>query len=214
MINYLSTISQSFLFLLLFLFIFNKLEIEKEKRVIVAYICFTFLFEILMIVSHHKRLVNMTLSHFYFPIEFFLLYFILYGFVKKYRLYWKISGGIIGIFLLAESFILVEFSKVPALAMSVQGFFLLLFSAWIVIELTTMNFIPFYKDENFYFASGILLYTSISSAMFVFFNFFRIRLPFDLAIISAVGSNLIFSVGVIIYYTRRKMLKKILADLK
>jgi hypothetical protein len=95
------------------------------------------------------------------------------------------------------------------MAMSLQNFFFFLFSARILIEITTRNFIPFYKDERFYVVAGIFIYTSLTSLMYLFYNFFQVLLPFYIVTFAGVSLNLMFTGSMLCYYRYRKILSQI-----
>ena len=72
------------------------------------------------------------------------------------------------------------------------------------------NFIPFYKDERFYIAAGIFIYSGLTSLMYLFYNAFNILFPFYIVSWSAICLNLFFTYSMVLYYRQRKMLTEAL----
>ncbi len=207
--KFLSPISQILLFFSLFLFLFNKIEIEKEKKLFVLYIVLAFFSEVISIVTWYCNIRNVWLAHLYLPVEFILFFLILLRWENRYRKYW-IAGGIsVGAYIFIDYFFLTDFSHYAIMAMSLQNFFFFLFSARILIEITTRNFIPFYKDERFYVVAGIFIYTSLTSLMYLFYNFFQVLLPFYIVTFAGVSLNLMFTGSMLCYYRYRKILSQI-----
>jgi len=96
------------------------------------------------------------------------------------------------------------------MALSIQSSFFFLFSASILIEITTRNFIPFYKDERFYIAAGIFIYSGLTSLTYLFYNAFNVLFPFYVVSLSGICLNLLFTYAMVLYYRKRKMLAEAL----
>ena len=207
---YLSPISQILLFSSLFLFLFNKIEIEKEKKLFVLYIVIAFLSEVTSAATFIYKIRNVWLAHIYCSIEFFLFFFILLQWENRYRKYWIAAGILAGTYVNLDYFFLTDFSKFPVIGMSLQSFFFFLFSTRMLIEITTRNFIPFYKDERFYIVAGIFIYTSLTSLMYLFFNIFDVLLSYNIVTIAGVCLNLFFTGAMLCYYRYRKILAQAL----
>ncbi len=202
----LCTLSQTLLFFSLFLFLINKIKIGKEKRLLFFYINLAFLSEITSYITLKYNIRNVWLAHIYFPIEFLFFFLILLQWVIRYRKYWIIAGMIIGTYIMLDYFYLTDFSKYSTLALSLQNSLFFLFSASILIEITTRNFIPFYKDDRFYIAAGIFIYSGLTSLMYLFYNAFNFLFPFYVVSLSGICLNLFFTYSMVLYYRQRKML--------
>ncbi|MFA6980396.1 MAG: hypothetical protein WC209_13830 [Ignavibacteriaceae bacterium] len=207
---YLGSFSQSLLFFSLFLFLFSKTEVGKEKRVLVIYIALASLSDVTATTTLYYCIKNIWLAHIYFPIEFLFFFLILLQWVIRYRKYWILTGVIIGVYIVVDYFFLTDLSMYSALALSIQSSFFFLFSASILIEITTRNFIPFYKDERFYIAAGVFIYSGLTSLMYLFYNAFNVLFPFYVVSLSAICLNLFFTYSMVLYYRQRKMLAEVL----
>lgn len=207
--KFLSPISQILLFFSLFLFLFNKIEIEKEKKLFVLYIVLSFLSEAASVATYIYKIRNVWLAHLFLPVEFILFFLILLQWENRYRKYWIAGGITIGAYIFTDYLFLTDFSHYAIIAMSLQNLFFFLFSARILIEITTRNFIPFYKDERFYVVAGIFIYTSLTSLMYLFYNFFQVLLPFYIVTFAGVSLNLMFTGSMLCYYRYRKILSQI-----
>jgi len=203
-------ISQALLFLTLFPFLFKKIEIGKEKKILVFFIAFNFLSEIFSRTTTWYKIDNTGATHVYYPIEFFFFYFILYQWENRLKKYWLISGAFIGSYVLLDNFIITPFSKSAIYSGSLQNLFLFLFSAHLIVEITTKNFIPFYRDDRFYIAVGILIYSSITTLMFLLYNFYSVVLPFYIAYLAINCLTFLFTYSMVLYYRQRKMLAEVL----
>jgi len=208
--GYLGSISQSLLFMSLFLFLIKKIEIGKDKRLIILYIVVASLSDVTAATTNYFFIRNVWLAHVYFPIEFLFFFLILLQWTIRYRKYWIITGVIIGTYIALDYFFLTDFSKHSIRAMSIQSSFFFLFSAIMLIEITTRNFIPFYKDERFYFTSGIFIYSSLTSLMYLFYNVLDVLFPFYIVAMAAASLNLFFTFAMVLYYRQRKMLAEAL----
>src|SRR3989339_393513 len=208
--GYLVSTTQTLLFCTLFLFLFSKIELEKDKKLIVYYIAISFLAEIASGATSFYLIKNVWIAHIYFPIEFLFFFLILLQWVIRYRKYWIIAGVIVGTYIALDYFFLSDLSMYSAMALSIQSSFFFLFSASILIEITTRNFIPFYKDERFYIAAGIFIYSGLTSLMYLFYNAFNILFPFYIVSWSAICLNLFFTYSMVLYYRQRKMLTEAL----
>lgn len=208
--GYLVSTTQTLLFCTLFLFLFSKIELEKDKKLIVYYIAISFLAEITSGATSFYLIKNVWIAHIYFPLEFLFFFLILLQWVIRYRKYWIIAGVIIGTYITLDYFYLTDFSKHSTLALSLQSSFFFLFSASILIEITTRNFIPFYKDDRFYIAAGIFIYSGLTSLMYLFYNAFNVLFPFYVVSLSGVCLNLFFTYSMVLYYRKRKMLAEAL----
>ena len=208
--KFINLVSQSVLFLTIFLFLFNKVEIGKEKKLFIIYINFALLSEIVSVSTGLNNINNIWLAHLYFPVEYFLFYLILLQWTVRYMKYWITVGVFIGAYIVLDYFFLTDFSKHSIIALSLQNSFFFIFSASMLIEITTRNFIPFYKDERFYIATGIFIYSSLTSLMYLFYNFFNILFPFYIVSIAGATLNLFFTFAMVLYYKKRKMLAEAL----
>ena len=206
----LGLISHSMLFLSLLPFLIKKIEMGKEKKIFVFFIVFTTLSEIIADITTYFRINNIGLAHIYFSAEFFFFFFILYQWENRFKKYWLISGALIGSYALIDNFIITPFSQFAIYSASLQKLFLFLFSAHLIIDITTKNFIPFYKDDRFYIAAGIFVYSSITALMYLLFNFFSVMLPFDIGTLSVICMNFFFIYSMVMYYRQRKMLAEAL----
>ena len=206
----LGLISQALLFLSLFAFLIKKIEIEKEKKFFIFFIAFNFLSEIFSRTTTWFKIINIGAAHVYFSVEFFFFFFILYQWENRFKRSWLISGAVVGVFVLIDNFIITPFSKFAVFSASSQNFFLFLFSAHQIIEITTKNFIPFYRDDRFYIAAGIFVYSSITALMFLLYNFFTVILPFNIGYLSIICMNFFFTYSMVLYYRQRKMLAEAL----
>jgi len=198
------------LFLSLFPFLLKKIEIGKEKRLFVYFIPFTVLSEIISQTTNWYKINNIGLAHVYFSAEFFFFFFILYQWETRYKRYWLISGALIGVFILIDNFIITPFSKFAIYSASLQNFYLFLFSARLLVEITTKNFVPFYKDDRFYIASGIFIYSSITALMYLLYNFLSVLLPVYIGYLSIIFTNFFFVASMVSYYRRKKILAEAL----
>ncbi|MFA6597559.1 MAG: hypothetical protein WCS69_07540 [Ignavibacteriaceae bacterium] len=209
-LQYLGLISTAILFLSLFPFLIKKIEIGKEKRIFVYFIAFSVLSEIVVQTTYWHKINNIGLAHVYFSVEFFFFFFILYQWETRYKRYWLISGLLIGVFVLIDNFIITPFSKFATYSASLQNFYLFLFSARLLVEITTKNFVPFYRDDRFYIAAGIFIYSSITALMYLLYNFFTVILPFNVGYVSVICLNSLFIESMISYYWRKKILAEAL----
>jgi len=205
----LGLLSHAVLFLSLFLFLVKKIEIGKEKKIFVFFIVFAVVSEIFAQTTTWFRIINVGATHIYFSAEFFFFFFILYQWESRFKKYWLISGAVVGVFVLIDNFIITPFSKFAVYSASLQNFFLFLFSAHLIIEITTKNFIPFYRDDRFYIAAGIFIYSSITALMFLLYNFFTVILPFNIGYLSIICMNFFFIGSMVCYYRYRKILSQI-----
>jgi len=206
----LGLISQALLFLSLFPFLIKKIEIGKEKKIFVFFIAFNFLSEIFSRTTTWFKIINIGAAHIYISVEFFFFYFILYQWANRLKKYWLISGALIGSYVLIDNFIITPFSKTAIYSGSLQNLFLFLFSAHLIVEITTKNFIPFYRDDRFYIAAGILIYSSITTLMFLLYNFYLVTLPFYIAYFATNCLTFLFTYSMVLYYRQRKMLAEAL----
>lgn len=204
-----SIISHAILFLSLFPFLIKKIEIGKEKKIFVFFIAFATISEIFSGTTVLYKINNIGMSHVYFSAEFFFFFFILFQWENRFKKYWLISGAAVGIFVLLDNFIITPFSRFAVFSASLQNFFLFLFSAHLIIEITIKNFIPFYRDDRFYIAAGIFVYSSITALMFLLYNFFSVILPFNIGILSMICMNFFFLGSMLCYYRYRKILAQI-----
>lgn len=209
-IHLLGLISHILLFLSLISFLIKRIEIGKEKRLFVYFIAYYIIAEVLSRVTSFFLINNLGMTHVYFPTEFFFFFFILYQWENRFKKYWLISGLLIGVFVLADNFIATPFSKFAIYSASLQYLFMFLFSARQIIELTTKSFIPFYRDDRFYIAAGIFIYSSITALMFLFYNLFAIRFQFNIGYLSMVFMNFFFTYSMVLHYRQRIMLAEAL----
>ncbi len=203
-------ISQILLFLSLFPFLIKKIEIGKEKKLFIFFIAFNFLSEIFSRTTTWFKIINIGANHVYFSVEFFFFFFILYQWENRFKKYWLISGALIGSYILLDNFIITPFSKTAIYSGSLQNLFLFLFSAYLIVEITTKNFIPFYRDDRFYIAAGILIYSSITTLMFLLYNFYSVLLPFYISYLAINSMTFLFIYSMVLYYRQRKMLTEAL----
>ena len=208
--GYLGSFSQGLLFFSLILFLFNKIEIGREKRLLILYIAIAALSDVTATTTLYYSIKNIWLAHIYFPIEFLFFFLILLQWVIRYRKYWIIAGVIVGTYIALDYFFLSDLSMYSAMALSIQSSFFFLFSASILIEITTRNFIPFYKDERFYIAAGIFIYSGLTSLTYLFYNAFNVLFPFYVVSLSGICLNLLFTYAMVLYYRKRKMLAEAL----
>lgn len=206
----LSLITHTALFLSLSPFLIMKIELGKEKQALVFFIAFTVIFEIFSQTTTWHNINNLGGSHLYFSAEFFFIFFILYQWEKRFKKYWLISGALIGSYVLLDNFIITPFTKIAIFSASLQNLFLFLFSAHLLIEITTKNFIPFYKDDRFYITVGIFIYTSITALMFLLYNFFSLMLPFYIGFFSVICMNFFFTYSMALHFRQRKILAEAL----
>lgn len=207
---YLSFTSHAILFLTLFPFLIRKIEIEKEKNIFVFFIAFATISEILSQTTVLFKVNNIGMSHIYYAAEFFIFFFILYRWVNRFNKYWLISGALIGIYVLTDNFFITPYSRIAIFSASLQNLFLFLFSAHLIIEITTKNFIPFYSDDRFYIVAGIIVYSSIVSLTFLLYNYLGVILPFYIGLSSIICMNSFFTCSMVLYYRQRKMLAEAL----
>jgi len=198
------------LFLSLFPFLVKKIEIGKEKKILVFFIALASVSEIFSRTTTWFKIINIGAAHVYFSVEFFFFFFILYQWENRFKKYWMISGAIIGSYVLIDNFIITPFSRFAVFSASLQNLFLFLFAAHLIIEITTKNFIPFYRDDRFYIAAGIFVYSSITALMFLLYNFFSVLLPFYIGYLSIICMNFFFTYSTVLYFRQRKMLAEAL----
>lgn len=208
--GYLGSTTQTLLFCTLFLFLFSKIELEKDKKLIIYYIVISFLSEITTGTTSFYLIKNVWFAHIYFPLEFLFFFLILLQWVIRYRKYWIIAGVIIGTYIALDYLFLTDFSRHSTLALSLQSSFFFLFSASILIEITTRNFIPFYKDDRFYIAAGIFIYSGLTSLMYLFYNAFNVLFPFYVVSLAAGCLNFFFTYSMVLHFRKRKMLAEAL----
>ena len=205
-----SPVSQMLMFFLLFPFLINRIGIEKEKTIFIYFIAFSTVMEIYTDTSLIFKLTYIWMSHIYFPAEYFFFFFTLLGWESHYKKPWLILGVMVGIFVLIDNFVITSFFTYSTKSLSIQNLFLFLFSSWTIIGISTKNFIPFYKDERFYIAAGIFIYSGLTSLMYLFYNAFNILFPFYIVSWSAICLNLFFTYSMVLYYRQRKMLTEAL----
>ncbi|MFA6980397.1 MAG: hypothetical protein WC209_13835 [Ignavibacteriaceae bacterium] len=198
------------MFFSLFPFLINKIEIEKEKIIFIYFIAFSTVMEFYVDTSAYLKVSVLWMSHIYFSAEYFFFFFILFQYGPRFKQFWLIMGGIVAVFVLADNFIITPFAKYSYISLSTQDFFLFLLSSWIIIELTVKNFVPFYKDDRFYIATGIFIYSSLMALMSFLFNSFLVKLPFSIGSWSIICMNFFFTYAMVLYYKQRKMLAEAL----
>lgn len=208
--GYLSFTSHAILFLSLFPFLTNKIEVGEGKKIFVYFIAFTSLSEIHSQTTTMYKINNIGMTHVYYLIEFIFYFLFLYRWENRFKRYWLISGIVVGVYILIDNFIATPFNEFAISSASLQNFFLFIFSAGQIIAITTKNFIPYYRDDRFYIAVGIFVYTSITALMFLLYNFFSVMLPFYIVNSSIICLNLFFTYSMVIYYRKRKMLAEAL----
>jgi len=205
-----SPVSQMLMFFSLFPFLINRIGIEKEKTIFIYFIAFSTVMEIYTDTSLIFKLTYIWMSHIYFPAEYFFFFFTLLGWESHYKKPWLILGVMVGIFVLIDNFVITSFFTYSTKSLSIQNLFLFLFSSWTIIGISTKNFIPFYKDERFYLATGILLYASIASLMYLLYDYSKVRLQYDIGYYAIITMNFLFITSMLIYYRKRKMLAEAL----
>jgi len=206
---FLNLLFQAILFFSLFPFLFNKIEIGSEKKRIVYYITFSTVVEIYVQTTIWGNLNNIVGTHFYYPLEFLFLFFMLHEWETHYKKLWLISGMIVWSILLIDNFYLTDFSTFPSFSASLQNFYLFLFSARVFLIITTKNFIPFYRDDRFYAAAGIFVYSSLTTLMFLLYKVLNIILPYHVSAVIVIGENALFLTSMIVQYKRQKLLSQV-----
>ncbi len=182
-------------------------EKKKELLLFFYFVCFAKVANIFFLVSANLGFQNLWFTHIYYPIEFGALTFILFQWeLNKNRVYAGVLAFAVFCVLVDQLFI-EGFNTFGIIGLTVEGFFLTLLSARIVIILFTRNIYTYFEDYRFWIASGILIFYGVNLFGYIFINIFHLQLPLFIHSITNTIANLLYTWSFICYYKRKRLLR-------